>query len=51
MPVIQDRLTVTFYDEEEVELASQFRKILDKKNLSVNEILKELVKTYVKKET
>ncbi len=49
MSINQDRLTVTFYDTEEVKISDEFRAILKQQRKSVNETLKELVIEFVKK--
>jgi len=48
MAVIQDRLTVTFYGENEVKISNEFRELLKTKQRSVNDTLKDLVWQFIK---
>jgi hypothetical protein len=45
---ITDKITTTFYDEDEVAIANRFRTILMKRNRSLNQVLKELILQFVK---
>jgi hypothetical protein len=47
MAIQVDKFTVTFYDEEEIKIADEFRAILIKNNVSINDTLKNLIKHYI----
>lgn len=50
MAQVIDKITVQFYGDTQVQTAKQFRAIVESKNLSINQVLMQLIKQFVKQE-